>query len=169
MAYADLDGIHVPTAGNRPPASWGAQVNANFDHYYDNFGAKAGQWTSFTPTLTQSATPTKTVVYARYIKLGRLVIAQVYLNVTSSGTGANNVIVGLPVTAAQASLPAGSLYIYDASVGVNYIATATLASTTTIFGVRGDGSAGVLGSSGFTAALANGDSVLYNVQYESAT
>lgn len=52
MAYTDLDTIHTPTAGAAVPATWGAQVNANFDHYYDNFGSKLGAWTSYTPTIS---------------------------------------------------------------------------------------------------------------------
>jgi hypothetical protein len=101
MAYVDLDSIHVPSAGNRPPASWGAQVNENFDVLYDEYLAKLGVWTSWTPTVTQAGSITKTVTYARYIKLGRLVIAQAYLAITGAGSSATAVTVSLPVTAAQ--------------------------------------------------------------------
>lgn len=168
MTWTDLDSINTPTSGKRAPAAWGAAVNANMDHLNDNVLAKLGQWTSFTPYLTQSNTPTKTYTYARYMKLGRLVIAQVYIVLTSSGTAGNNINVGIQGTAAQSGVPVGQFYVYDASAGLNYTGVAALATTTSVYGLV-SGSAGVLGAAGFTAALAAGDAVLYNIQYEAAS
>ncbi|MCC6434442.1 MAG: hypothetical protein IT196_05375 [Acidimicrobiales bacterium] len=171
MAYSDLDSIHVPTAGQRPPASWGAQVNANFDAVYDDVLAKLGQWTNYTPTVLQSVAVSKTVSYARYLKLGRLVVVQCYLVITSSGTANNALTVSLPVTAAQASVPGGGFYWYDASAGLNYGTIGIPLSTTTVGGLL-SGSAAVAGQTnavGWPNQVASGDSLLISMTYEAAS
>jgi hypothetical protein len=130
-------------------------------------GINPGLWTSFTPSLTQSGTVTKTVGYAKYTKIGKTVIAVARLAVTGSGTGANAIVMGLPVTAATATvIPIGSGWVNDASVPTNYVGTALQLTTTTV-GIQGTGN-GVLGAAEFTAALASGDVVGYSVQYEAA-
>lgn len=169
MAYADLDSIHIPAAGNRPPAGWGLQVNANFDAVYDDVLSKLGAWTSYTPTLTQAGTVTKTVTYARYIKLGRMVTVQAYLVVTGSGSSATLIEVTLPFTAAQSGIVVGNFYIYDAApTPVNRLGAAVLSTTGKVAGIL-DNQAGYMGAAGFTAALASSDSVLFNATYESAS
>jgi hypothetical protein len=137
----------------------------------DMLNTFAGAWTDFTPTLTQSATVTKTVTYARYVKIGRLVVANVRLAVTGTGTAANNVVFGLPVAAASNNgRPWGTGEIFDASAVLLYHGVAISLSTTTI-GIRATtGSAGtLLGAGSFTAALASGDDIGYSVMYESAS
>lgn len=168
MAYSDLDSIHVPAAGNRAPASWGLQVNANFDAIYDDVLAKLGQWTSYTPSLQQGGNVSKTVTYARYIKLGRLVIAEIYLQVTGSGSSSTAIEVGLPVTAAQSIVSTGTFRVYDASVPTNRTGIAVLANTGEVSGLM-DNVTDYMGAAGFTAALASGDSVIVNVTYEAAS
>lgn len=169
MAYADLSGIHVPAAGYRPPAAWGLQVNDNFDAIYDDVLAKLGVWTSYTPSLQQGGNVSKTVTYARYIKLGRLVVAEVYLAVTGSGSSSTAIEVGLPVTAATSGIPVGSFYLYDAApTPVNRIGAAVLVNTGEVSGAL-DNQAGYMGAAGFTAALASGDSILMHVTYEAAS
>lgn len=131
----------------------------------------AGAWTDFTPTLTQSATVTKTVTYARYVQVGRLVVAQIRLSVTGAGTAANTVVFGLPVAAsANNGRPWGSGEIFDTSSGLLYHGVVISLSTTTV-AIRSTTAtaAGNLGSAGFTAALASGDDIGYSVMYESAS
>ena len=173
MAYSDLDGIHVPTSGTRPPASWGAQVNANFDELYDEFLAKIGQWTDFTPALTQSATITKTVNYARYIKYGRMVTASMSVTASSAGTANNKILIGLPVTAATSGIIVGSFYVYDASAALAYTGAASLNATANVGGFAyGSGGTVYMGSTGSlptSLTIASGDSVLCHVVYESAS
>jgi len=169
--YVDLDSLHVPSAGTRPPSSWGAQVNANMDYIYDELLAKLGQWTSYTPTLTQSATVSKTVTYARYRKVGRTVIGQIVLACTSAGTAANPILVGLPSLAVLGSnAPCGSGYVYDASAGLLYPAVCLL-STTSVISFLPTTAAGssVLGAAVMTAALASGDGINAMFHYESAS
>lgn len=134
------------------------------------FGGGAA-WTSFTPTLTQSGTVTKTVTRAGYIKMGRLVHVSMYLTVTGTGTATNGVLFGLPVTAANGADACGSGFIFDASVPLAYPGTVWLQSTTTA-GLMLAGSLGAnagAASSGFTAALANTDQIRAAFFYESAT
>lgn len=168
MAYADLDSIHTPAAGNRAPASWGLQVNANFDAIYTDVLAKLTTWTSYTPSLQQGGNVSKTVTYARYIKLGRLVIAEIYLQVTGSGSSSTAIEVGLPATAAQSIVSAGTFRVYDASVPTNRTGIAVLANTGEVSGLM-DNVTDYMGAAGFTAALASGDSVIVNVTYEAAS
>lgn len=157
-------------AGEYPTA---AQFNANLrDNLNAAFPFGVDAWTAYTPTLTQSATVTKTVTYAKYQRVGRLIVAQVLLAVTGTGTGANAVAVGLPVTAATSSvdLECGSGHIVDASAAAVYKGFACLATTTTIqLRPSSTTTTGFLGADTFTAALASGDLVTYNVMYESAT
>lgn len=138
-------------------------VSDNTQHLYDVLNAA---WTSFTPTLTQSGAVTKNVTRACYIKIGKTVHYTIDLAVTGTGTGGNSVIIGLPVTAAASgTVPCGSGWIFDTSATTNYKGIAYQVSTTTCALV---GTAGNLGASEFTAALANGDSVRVSGTYEAA-
>lgn len=173
MSYADLDGIHTPTSGTRPPASWGAQVNANFDVVYDEVLSQLGQWTDYTPALTQSTTISKTVVYARYVKIGRTVTVNVLLTASSAGTANNKILIGLPVTASTSGIIVGSFYVYDASSSIAYTGAAALNATTNVGGFAyGSGGTVYMGSTGSlpsSLTIASGDSVLCHCVYESAS
>lgn len=122
-------------------------------------------WTGYTPTLTQSATVTKTVNRAAYMKVGRTVKVNGYLSVTSAGTAANNVSVGLPV-APSADLQVGSAYILDTSTSTRYICTCLTFGGVLIFQHDTSG----LNNFGVTPAvtLANGDAIAYSIEYEAA-
>jgi hypothetical protein len=131
-----------------------------------------GVWTSFTPTITQSGAVTKTVTYARYFRIGRLIIAQAKLDLTGAGTAANDVTIStLPATAAfGTTMEIGTGVIYDASATLAYKATVMLVSTTQIrFRPANTTTSGTLGSDTFTAALASGDVISFSIMYESAT
>lgn len=172
MAYADLDGIHVPAAGNRPPASWGLQVNANFDAIYDDVLAKLGVWTSWTPSVVQSSSVSKTVAYGRYLKLGRLVICQTILAITGSGSSATAITVSVPVTAANGgNLPCGSGFFYEATGNVSYPLTVLLKTTGTFGFYTTASSIAQLGETGSASnvALASGDSINLFATYEAAS
>lgn len=132
--------------------------------------ATLGAWTSFTPTLTQSATVTKTVTYAKYARVGRTIVVVVDLAVTGAGTAANAVLIGLPVTASATGLTIGSGLLYDTSTGGTYRATCEISTTTTVM-LRGSTSTALdaLGTGVFTAALAAGDIVRYCATYEALT
>lgn len=79
----------------------------------------AGAFTNYTPTFTQSATITKTVFYASYTQLNKLVFANFYMTATSAGTANNLILVGLPVAAAASNTVMGTATFLDVSVGVS--------------------------------------------------
>lgn len=161
------------------PATWvagavltAAQLNAQLrDNLNAAFSVGVDAWTSYTPTLVQSGAVTKTVTYAKYMKVGRLVVVQASLTCTGAGTGGAVVTIGLPVTAAQAgNMACGTGELFDASSSLLYKATAILATTSTIqLRATNTTVANVLGVDAFTAALASSDVITYSVTYESAT
>ena len=128
-------------------------------------------WTTYSPTLTQSGAVTNTTLYAKYMKLGRTVHVNVVFQVTGTGSASNNVLIGLPFATAYTpgfNMVIGSGYIGDNSAATNYTGALALASTTTV-GIIDDGGAGFLGSTGFTAALANADAVSMMATYEAVS
>lgn len=161
------------------PATWvagdvltAAQLNAQLrDNLLAAFPLGVDAWTAYTPTLTQLGAVTKTVTYAKYQRVGRIIIAQVQLAITGAGTAANAVSLSLPVTAAAAgSMIVGVGQIYDASVNAGFKGLAYLNTTTTcLLAPTNTTTAGALGGDTFTAALASGDSYSVSLTYEAAT
>lgn len=175
---AALGGIIRCTNGTRPTGEEGLKIyEADTDVEYTYNGsayvptAVLGQWTPFTPTLTQSGAVTKTTTYARYYKVGRFVHVQVLLAATGSGTGGNAVTVSLPFTAAQAgNMGAGGGSIYDASTGASYPGRVVFNTTTTAaLSPTNVTTGGYLGAATFTAALASGDSIDMEFRYEATS
>lgn len=77
-------------------------------------------WVDYTPTLTQSATVTKTVNHARYCQIQKLIVVEIFMSVTGAGTAGNGVRVGLPVSCRNGGAQLGSGFIYDASANFMY-------------------------------------------------
>lgn len=145
---------------------------------WSTIGPVHGALTAWAPTLTQSGTVTKTTVGA-YSRVGRWVIAYCTLSVTGAGSASNQISVSLPVTAATSNALAGTGYVIDASAnagaGGMYTGIASLAGTTlaVLYATSNSGqtAANLLigsGSSTMTAALASGDAVVFQIQYEAA-
>lgn len=160
------------------PSTWvagavltAAQLNAQLrDNLNAAFPLAVDAWTTYTPTLVQSGAVTKTATYAKYQRVGRLIVAQVNLAVTGAGTAANAVAIGLPVTAATSDLIVGTGNLFDQSANLTYKGLAYLASTTTVWLLATNTTANTaLGVDAFTAALANLDAVRMTVTYEAAT
>lgn len=131
-----------------------------------------GAWNSYTPVVVQGVTPTLTVNSARWHRTGRLITCQVILTITSAGTAANSITITLPVPAITLSLYSVLGYggIFDASATMSYGGPVRWATTTTVTIQNGAFPVdGILGSSGFTAALANGDLISFTCQYEAAS
>jgi hypothetical protein len=150
-----------------------AQLNAELrDALLATFplGPPDAAWTSYTPTLTQSGAVTKTVTYAKYTKIGRLVICNVQLVCTGAGTGAAVVAVGLPpyVPVQTGLMPIGTFTIRDISAAASYVAYAAPVTTTTVQGMPSV-STNYLGAQIFTAALASPDEIGLALAYESTT
>lgn len=75
----------------------------------------AGDFASYTPTWTQSVAITKTVNWARYMKLNKFVYGSVKMTASSAGTGNNPILVGLPVNASSNNFLMGSMMYFDTS------------------------------------------------------
>lgn len=131
------------------------------------FPGNTDAFTTYVPTLTQSATPTKNVEYAGWFKVGRWVTVSLSLAVTSAGTAANAVVIGLPsaagTPASYRNIGGGS--IYDASANFWYTGAAIWQSAST-FVIIPNAAATGLGASSFTAALASGDVVTATLSYQ---
>lgn len=128
-------------------------------------------WTDYTPTLTQGVTVTKTVNYARYMKVGRMVTVQGFLTVTGAGTAGQPIIIGLPFTAVYNSLPqeVGTGTVFDSSASQAWKGQGILQSATTVY-FRASGSSGsVLGTVDMSAGLAVGDQVSFTAAYEATS
>lgn len=129
-------------------------------------------WNTYTPTLTQSATISKTVTYARYNQIGRQVVAQGSLAATSAGTANNVIKIGLPVTGVQTLVPGGMIW-WIAS-GVYYTACAAMDTTSTIVGVLPTlavnlGQTATVGGSAYDNQVASGDTLAFSFVYEAAS
>jgi hypothetical protein len=131
-----------------------------------------GAWTAWTPTLTQSGAVAKTINYAKYMRVGRLIVAQADLRPTAAGTAGNNVLVGLPVaaeaTAAATFLAVGGGHIYDASTNTVYTGDWVLSTATSVSMLLDQASASSWGLAP-SIALASGDVIRFHVMYEAAS
>ena len=128
---------------------------------------EGGAWTSFTPTVGQSGAVTVTNTRSRYARYGRTIHFTISLSVTGSGTGGNNILISLPVTAASAgeAMP-GTGVVVDTSAGLTYVGWSYIQSTTECLILTDVGTA--LGAAVFTAALASGDTIKISGTYEAA-
>ena len=133
-------------------------TSADFDTLVPTGVAAPG---SYTPVVTQSNTPTLSVEYAAYQKVGRWVQVLISVNITANGTANNAVACTFPAAAGTLAsyrcLGVGA--IYDASAGLWYFGQIQYASATT-FNIVANGQPALgAAASSFTAALANGDKV----------
>lgn len=124
-------------------------------------------------TFTQGATVTKTATYAAYEKIGTLVHWQGRLAVTGAGTAATAIKVSVPfairTAAAVANRPIGTGVVLDLDAVLFYRCIAVIFDANTlVFFVNGSTVANYAGADTFTAALASGDTVSWDVTYESA-
>jgi hypothetical protein len=124
--------------------------------------------TSAAPTVTQNVAVTVTMTRGRYRIIGKQVVVSYQLAVTSSGTAANAVTVTIPAaiqSPTTATILAGQFVILDASAGLLYTGAPYANTATGIQGIPHNAAA-ALGAGGFTAALANGDTIWLAATYE---
>lgn len=125
-------------------------------------------------TFVQNVTTvTKTAGYAAYQKYGTTVRWQGHLTATGAGAGGGIVSIGLPFAARAAGAalirPIGTGIIFDTSASAYWKGIAVPTTTTTMqFVATSTTSANFLGAVDFTAALAAGDTVSWDVVYEAA-
>jgi hypothetical protein len=122
-------------------------------------------WVDYTPTLTQSATVTKTINHARYCQIQKLIVVEIFLTCTSAGTAGNGVRVGLPIASKNSGAQLGSGLIYDASTNTMYniLSYQFDANTCAFFYQTGS----EFGSSP-AVTLANSDQIRLKLTYEAA-
>lgn len=138
---------------------------------WSTVGPVHGALLSWTPVITQGATPSLTNLYSDYSRVGRRVFFETIVSTTSAGTAANDVVVSLPVAAATlAGTIIGRGQIQDVAPGSQYEGPLLVATSTTCkIGVPGSSTVNTfLGTTQFTLALASGDVVRYHGSYEAA-
>lgn len=132
--------------------------------------APQGALTTYVPVVNQGATPTLSSTWSSYSRVGREITGSAQVQITSAGTAANAVSISMPNNMANTNVGAivGTGIIFDASAGFYYYADLVPVSANTVqFQVRANGAAATyLGSSTFTAALANLDIVSVWFHYE---
>jgi len=136
-----------------------------------------GQWTNYTPVVTQSNTVSATVNYARYSRIGRTITVQANISVTGDGTSGQPIRVTLPVPAAYVGAlgtTIGIMEAYDASATTVYGGGAWLGGTTeapyvTARHMSNNGVGNTLGTGTANFALASGDFISFSVTYEAAS
>lgn len=169
-------GTIICTSTTRPASPYEGlsiyETDTDTTHFYNGSAwvqvSHLGQWTGFTPTITQSVTPTKTVNYARYIRNGRTITGSITCTLTSAGTASNIITYSLPVTAANANVMVGSGKIYDSSANTTYVGSIET-NTVSSIAMSIQGSNNYAGASIFTAGLASGDVVYMSFVYEAAS
>jgi hypothetical protein len=124
---------------------------------------------SYTPTLTQGVTVSKTIISAKYWQFQKLIIGTVNLACTSSGTNGVAVQIGLPITAnAATQLIIGSyLAVGGVSHYGNKVGSALTYTSTTIGGFVDGGTSNWFGVNP-AYQLLNGDALHVSFMYEVA-
>lgn len=142
---------------------------------WSTVGPVHGALLTWTPVVVQSATPTLTVQNASYVRIGRMIVGNFQIALTSSGTAGNAITLTLPVTAAANQTAIGSGYLVDTSTGFFYSAVLVPADTTKTWfldtAINAGASTAVTmgsGASTFNAALATGDSLVGSFHYMAA-
>jgi hypothetical protein len=134
----------------------------------DPIAALSGAWNTWTTRIDQ-ATSTfigHTATYARYVRVGSLVIVQFKLTLSGAGT-AGVIITSMPVTPAAYGVVVGSGDVVDG--GTHYPAVLSFSSGTSIEFRRTDATSttNVIGADP-SFALASGDILTGAIVYEAA-
>jgi hypothetical protein len=158
-------------------AFWNSNVRDNLNDVDTYVDPIRDGFLNYTPTLVQAATVTKSVTYARYLKINKLVFVnfEMVAQAGTAGTAGNAITISLPATAVSYSnifTGIGNGSIYDASTFLVYPAIITMASTTTATfqttnSVVSNGLQ-YLGITDFTAGLATGDYISGSFCYQAA-
>lgn len=175
--YADATARNTALTSRKRENMVTAQADTNTLTVYSGsawstVGPVHGALTTFTPTVTQSNTPSQTVVRAVYTRTGRWVEGYAHVTINATGTAANNIIMQLPVAAnlgVAEFIPIGTGFIRNAT-GVYYGELVVGANATdAVFQVRTQGSATTyLGTTSLTIALVSTDKVSMHFAYEAA-
>lgn len=177
------DVIRICTSSTRPSDIYEGQLiyETDTDAFKAHNGSAweqvltLGAWTSWTPTITQSAAVTITINRARYTKIGRTVHLQAKITMASTGTASNAIAIGgipiAPAASAADQLMSGMGYLYDTSATASFSGPIYMGAAATFNVVDEDATTAnnLLGVSGFTAALASGDLLWIDCTYEAVS
>jgi hypothetical protein len=154
------------TAGDVLTAAfWNAEVRDNMVE----LAPFSAAWTSYTPTLAQgvSTNISKTVNYAKYVRVGKVVWLAVKVSITGAGSAGSSITVSLPVSSAASAVIFGSGMFYDASSNLTY-AGGGFVNTGTTVAIYAHGAAGNVVGVSPNIATANGDEFFVSLTYEAA-
>lgn len=158
------------------PSTWvsgailtAAQLNTQLRDNMLELAPFFATWTAWTPRIDQGANTNiaKSATDAKYLKVGKLVIAQFSVTMSASGVAGSNVLlkaVSLPAAAAGAVY--GNGYIYDSSTTTYYNVTAQNTGTDLQF--VPDITTNQAWGSNPNVALASGDLIKISLTYDTA-
>lgn len=141
-------------------------IGANLNY----LGAPSAAWTTFTPQLrTGTTNRTSTVTYARYLRIGSLVIVEASVSATAAGGANEQINLALPTGLTYTGTPAdtfvcGSFQVIDAGTAF-YTGTAVHQASGYIYGY-GYGAVAAMGQSAPAMTIASGDKISYSVMLE---
>jgi hypothetical protein len=130
------------------------------------------KWKTWTPRVDQGASLNiaRTIEYAKYIRLGDLVIASFHLTMTAAGTAGSAAVVYLPVPMVNTNaLGTNAGWVYDAVGAYRYTGSWFASGVDKVLMVVAPGPPP--GGYGVTPnkALANGDVLRGTIVYEAAS
>jgi hypothetical protein len=136
--------------------------------FFSTGGGEA--WTSYTPTVTQGVAITKTINYAKYALINKVLAVHVMMTCTSAGTGSSIVTVSTPIAATNTDSPYfgcnGVATFYDASAAKPYVMG--LHSSSTSFAFVDITAGGNYFGAIPAVTIANGDVISFMAVYEVA-
>jgi hypothetical protein len=179
VTAADLNGfvrdqwITICTSGTRPTTSQEGRTihETDTDRYYRWDGAAwqlfaaLGAWDSWSPVVTQGATPASTVSNGFSIKEGRKARGTANVAFTGAGTAATRVGFTLPYAADATQAIVGAFYFLDAG-GLIYGGPILATSSAALLLVTGSNE--FFGVSP-AITIANGDNLIVDLSYRSAS
>lgn len=155
------------------------QDDTNCDTVYSGaawstVGPMHGALIPWTPVISQGVNVTFTNTRSVYSRVGRQITGSFQLSVTGAGSASTLISISIPFTAVGTNdlCFLGNGKWYDASTGFESSAFLVLSNTTNMkyqIASQGGSVGAYLGTSGNTAALAAGDAVVGQFQYEAAT
>jgi hypothetical protein len=157
VTYVDPTTV-IASATDVSAALWNQDVR-------DNITA-ISEWSSYTPTVTQSGAVTMIVNYSKYRWYGGTAEVIVHMTANGSGSSGSAILVSLPVDSAVAALSVGVGLVSDADSGLHYPAQMiTNTATQVAFHRMDSATAGIIGVDP-AIGLASSDILRFTIRYE---
>jgi hypothetical protein len=163
----------IPQPGTAGQVYTAAAHNILVDNFVELAPFFSG-WTSYTPTLAQGGATNigKTLTYAKSLKIGRMVMVQVIIDVTGTGDANNAVTCTLPYARARGGFDEIGHGSYFVGVGVKFPLLVSMNNATTVVRFQythltADQNLGAAGP--FTSAVSSGQTLSFSCFYEAAS